>query len=68
MYIRGEDDCDEDQAGTTTVYGCRLCAALAPTTAETAAWSHVLRSHGKACMPDDDAAIWAVRFPTPLDD
>ena len=70
VHIRGEDDDgdDGDEAGTTTVYGCRLCATHPPTTAETEAWSHVLRVHDKASMPDNDESIFAFRFPTPVDE
>ena len=61
---RGSDAFDQyvDEPGTLTVYGCRLCTALVPSAAETVAWTHLLRVHGKACMPTDDA-IFAVRCP-----
>ena len=65
---RGSDAYEEfdNEPGTTTFYGCRLCASLVPTTAEGVAWTHVFRSHGRASLPTDDD-IFAVRWPLAIE-
>ena len=49
-----------EERGTMTLFGCRLCTSLVPTIDEAEAFMHVVRLHGKACLPADEE-IFAVR-------
>ena len=56
-----------DGPGLITFYGCSRCTAFVPSSSENEAFKHVLRAHGKACLPSDPD-IWAVLLPIPIPD